>query len=160
MPLTTAQRVSLANHIRSNTDPDVVAALAGRNDTELARLYNLNSSFVVWRTNISPEEYREAINWTEVALLTDGQARIWEWVTQSMTAPIDASSANVRQGLSDTFAAGTSTRTDMLQVAKRFSNIGEQIFASGTGSNVSPGTLGFEGVITIDDIGRALNENP
>lgn len=160
MALTEAQRTTLAAHIRANTDPNVVAALGIRNDTEMTRLYNLNSTFYVWRTSVPPEEYREAMTWTEVDGLTAGKARIWDWITQGMTAAINTSKLNVRQGLSDAWAANTTTRANLLVIAKRFATVAEQIFASGTGTVGTPGTLGFEGTITTEDVGRALNDNP
>jgi len=160
MALTTAQRTTLAAHIRASVDPDVVAALAIRNDTEMTRLYNLDSAFVVWRSSVPPSEYRDAIVWTEVDGLTVGKARIWEWVTENMTIPINTSSANVRQGLADAFAQNTTTRANLLAIAKRNATVAESLFAAGTGTTQTPGTLGFEGSITIEDVGRSLNDNP
>lgn len=52
--MTDQQLIALAAHIRANADQAVVAALAIRNDTELSRLYNLASAFVVWRTTAKP----------------------------------------------------------------------------------------------------------
>lgn len=153
------QRETLAAHIRASADPDVVAALAIRNDTELARLYNLDSTFYVWRTRIDPDEYREAMDWTEVDNLTAGKARIWEWITQGMTLHIDASRQNVRAGLNNAWN-NTDTKTALLAIASRFATVCEQIFATGTGTEASPGTMDWEGAVTIGDIGRALNENP
>ena len=160
MSLSETQRTTLAAHIRANTDQDVIDALAVRNDSELTRLYNLASTFYVWRTSITPAEYRDAIVWTEVDGLTTGKARIWEWITQNMTMAINTSSANVRQGLADAFAQNTTTRPNLLAIAKRFATVAESIFSTGTGTSGNPGTLGFEGTITTEDVGRALNDNP
>ena len=158
--LTTAQQTTLAAAIRADTDPAVVAALDIRNDVLLAELYNAASTFIVWRTNITPNEYREAIVWTEVDALTAGKARIWEWVTQQMTAPIDASKANVRQGLMDCWASNTTTRTQLTAAAKRTATKAEKLFATGTGTTATPGTLGWEGTLSYTDIGVALGANP
>lgn len=158
--LTTEQATTLAQAIRADTDPAVVAALEIRNDVLLADLYNAASTFIVWRTNLSPTEYREAIVWTEVDALTAGKARIWEWVTQNMTAPIDASKANVRQGLMDCWASNTTTRIQLTAAAKRAATKTEKLFATGTGTSASPGTLGWEGTLTYTDVGVALNANP
>lgn len=154
------QRSILAAHIRANTDPDVIAALAQRNDTELARLYNLDSAFIVWRESIEPNEYREQMVWTEVDGLQAGKARIWEWITQNMTMPIDATKANVRAGLAEVFPANQSTRGQLLAIAKEACSLAESIFATGTGTDASPGVRTFVGNVTITDIGKALNENP
>jgi hypothetical protein len=160
MSLTDAQYTTLANHIRSNTDPDVVAALAIRNDTELARLYNLDSSFYVWRSSVTPDEYRGAMVWTEVDTLNAGNARIWEWVTNYFTGNLDASDANVRQGIADAFGAGTTTRANLLALGKRLASVYETVFSTGTGAENDPGIAVVEGVVSVNDISKALNNNP
>lgn len=157
MALTSNQRAIFRTVLLADMDPAVVAARNARNDTEVARLYNLDSAFIVWRTLIMPAEYREAVTWTEVDALATGKARIWEWITGGMTLPLDASKASVRQGLADCWAAGSATRAALLAVAKRPATKAEAIFATGTGSNASPGLLVFEGAVSIEDVGRALN---
>jgi hypothetical protein len=158
--LTAAQQTTLAQAIRADTNQAVIDALEIRNDVLLAELYNAATTFVVWRTNLSPAEYREAIVWTEVDALTVGKARIWEWVTQQMTAPIDASKVNVRQGLMDCWASNTTTRTQLTAAAKRAASKAEKLFATGTGTTATPGTLGWEGTLSYTDIGLALGANP
>jgi hypothetical protein len=158
MSLTDAQYTTLANHIRANIEPEVVAALAIRNDTELARLYNLDSSFYVWRTSVTPDEYRGAMVWTEVDTLNAGNARIWEWITNYFTGNLDASDANVRQGIADAFGAGTTTRANLLALGKRLASLYEEVFATGTGTEATPGTMVLQGPVTTKIIGKALNE--
>ena len=160
MALTESQRTTLAAHIRANTDPDVEAALSGRNDTELTRLYNLDSTFYAWRQAVQPNDYRLALDWTEVDNLTAGRARIWEWLTQNMAVSYDASQPNVRQGLNDAFLSSPTTKTAMIAASKRFATVAEEVYVSGTGTEGSPGDLDFVGRVTTTDIGRALNENP
>lgn len=157
MALTPEQRAVLRTAILSDTDAAVIAARTVRNDTELARLYNLPGTFIVWRSSIPVAEYREAVTWTEVDALTVGKARIWEWLTGNMVLPLDASKAGVRQGLADCWGAATTTRGALLAIAKRSATKAEQLFASGTGTAGAPGTLVFEGFVTIEDVGRALN---
>ena len=158
--MTPEQMTYLAAAIRADTDPAVVAALAIRNDVLLAELYNAASTYIVWRTAVTPDQYREAIVWTEVDALTAGKARIWEWITQSMTAPLNAASANVRQGLMDCWASNTTTRTQLTAVAKRAATKAEKLFATGTGTTATPGVLGWEGTLSYTDIGVALGANP
>jgi len=160
MSLTDAQMTTLANHIRANTDPLVITALADRNDTELARLYNLDSSIYVWRTVIKPSEYKRSIVWTEVDTLNTGKARIWEWVSSMQSDDLDASDPNIRAGISEAFGAGTTTRANLLSIAKRLSSLYESVFAVGTGTEADPGKTVLEGPVTIQIIGKALNENP
>ena len=155
--LTDAQAQTLVAALRADADPGVAAALAARNDTEVARLYNLDSSFVVWRTSISPAEYREAIVWTAVDGLTAGKARIWDWITQGMTAPIDASKTNIRQGIADAWGATSATGLALQAVAKRPASKTERLFVTGTGTTASPGLLTWEGPLTVNDVSNALN---
>lgn len=154
------QLTALKNHINASVDPAVVTARGGgaigRNDTELARLYNLASTFVVWRSSVPIDEYRAAMTWTEVDALTVGKARIWDWLTSGMTLPLAPATAAVRQGLADCWGAATATRAALLAASKRFATVAERIFVTGTGSNATPGDLVFEGSITITDIGSAF----
>lgn len=125
----------------------------------IADWLNTAGAFIVWRTNVPVEEYREAIVWTEVdnATMTVGKARIWEWLTANMTLPINAAKTNVRQGLADCWASNTTTRTNLLAAAKRTATKAEQLLATGTGSSASPGTLTWEGQISVYDIGGILS---
>lgn len=159
MALTESQRTTLAAHIRSNSNPEVVNALATRNDTELTRLYNEDSVFIVWKKSVAPDEYRSAMVWSEVDTLNAGAARIWEWVTNNFSSNLNADDSNIRQGIADAFGANTTTRANLLAVAKRPATLGESVFASGTGTDASPGSLDFIGTLTTGDVGRALNEN-
>lgn len=155
-----SQRATLAAHIRANTDPDVVAALAIRNDTEITRLYNLDSTFYVWRPTVDVEEYRDALDWTEVDNIQAAKARIWEWATGGMTLPLESGKANVRAGLAQVWAANSATRTNLLAIAKRLATVAESVFTTGAGTENNPGNLVYEGNVTTGDVGRALNENP
>jgi hypothetical protein len=74
----------------------------------------------------------------------------------SMTAPIDFSRLNVRQGLQDCWASNTTTRASLLVVAKRTATRAEKLFSTGTGTTATPATLGFEGSLSPDDIVSAL----
>lgn len=160
MALNESQRATLAADIRGSSDPDVIAALGIRNDTELTRLYNLDSTFIVWRENIEPDEYREALDWTEIDNLTAGKARIWEWITQNMTFAINATKTNVRQGLNNAFQSSTNSKSGLLAIAKEPASRAETLYATGTGTDANPGVRGFVGDITTLDVGLALNENP
>lgn len=158
--LNETQLTTLATHIRASVDPAVVSALAVRNDTELARLYNLESTFIVWREAIQPSEYREQMVWTEVDGLQAGKARIWEWITQNMTMDIDATKDNVRAGLAEVFPSNQTTRGQLLAIAKEPANLYESIFATGTGTDASPGVRAVAGNVSHTIIGKALNDNP
>jgi len=155
--LTDAQLATLAAAIAADTDPEVIDALAIRNDTLLAQIYNGPSTFVVWRTNVPVDEYRDALTWTEVDTMTAGKARIWEWITGDMQLPLEPHKDAIRQGLADTWGSNTTTRPALIAVSKRFATLCEALFCTGTGTDATPGLLTFEGPVTIQDIGAALN---
>lgn len=156
--LNDAQTQVLATALRADTDPAVVTARTQRNDAELARLYNGDTTFVVWRTAVYPREYREAIVWTAVDALSAGKARIWEWITQGMTAPIDATQANIRQGIADAWGASSATGLALQAAAKRPASKAEKLYVTGAGTTANPGLLVWEGPLSVNDVSRALNE--
>lgn len=157
MILTDSQKQTLADHIRANTDPDVVAALAENNHTRLAELYNLPSTFVIWRNEVTPEEYRDEIKWSEVDTLGGGKARIWSWLTENMTASLDASKNNVRRGVEDAFANATVTRDSLIALCKGYATVAQSVFATGSGTTESPGKARVLGTLSIRDLGDVLN---
>jgi hypothetical protein len=157
--LTAAQTATLKAAIAAETDATFVDY---RNQGATGAMANwLNEltspAWIVWRTNVPPAEYRDAITWTEVDALTAGKARIWEWITQNMTAALNAGSANVRTGLADCWASNTTTRTNLLAIAKRTATKAEKLFSTGTGTTATPATLGWEGMLSPDDIVRAIS---
>lgn len=156
--LNDAQTQTLAAALRADTDPAVVTARTQRNDAELARLYNGDTTFIVWRTAVYPQEYREAIVWTTVDALSAGKARIWEWITQGMTAPIDATKANIRQGIADAWGANSATGLALQAAAKRPASKAEKLYVTGTGTSAAPGLMTWEGPLSVNDVSRALNE--
>jgi len=94
-----------------------------------------------------------------VDALTEGKARIWEWVRSSGT--IRPFKANVRQGLADAFGAGSPMGTAILPHLKRLAKRWEQLYATGVGTNGNPATLpdNFSegGTITFQDVETAWN---
>jgi hypothetical protein len=124
----------------------------------IAGVYNLLSApdFWAWRTIVPAAEYRGTggIVWTEVDALTVGKARIFEWLTGNLTLPINAADSNVRGGITDAFAAGTTTRANLILMGRRKLTRAEKLYATGTGSTASPATMapGAEGPLSIANI--------
>lgn len=159
--LTAAQRTALAAHIRASATQAVIDALAAGDNVGLTALYNAPSSFYVWRKAVTPAEYKAALVWTEIDALTAGQARIWEWITAGMTEAVDASDANVRQGISDAFTTNApNTKAALLVIAKAQATLFESVFATGTGTQGTPGNLVVSGTLDRRELGAALRDNP
>jgi len=163
--LNDAQITILANDINNSTDPEVIAARDTRNDTLMAEIYNRDSAYWVWRTSLTEEE---------LVSDTSPDGTVWDWTVFigrsqgerdafarifNTDHTINPALAQVRSGLADIFSGpqGADQRTHMLAMGKRLATRGEELFATGTGSSASPGTMDFEGAITIQDIGKALN---
>ena len=124
----------------------------------IADWLNTAGAFIVWRSSIPVSEYRDSITWTEVDGLTVGSKyRIWEWLTGNMTLPLESGKTAVRTGLADCWASNSTTRANLLTIAKRAATKAEQLLATGTGSSASPGTLTWEGQISVYDIGGILS---
>jgi hypothetical protein len=163
--LNEAQRATLAAHIRASTDQAVVDALAIRNDTELTRLYNLDSAlWWVWRTLVTQDEIMtNGFDWVEVDNLTAGKARIWEWLFDNAQSAIRPSLPNVRAGIAECWkgtAAKLAVQAAVLAKCKRHATLAESLFVTGSGTENDPALLVVEGAISTEDVGRALNDNP
>lgn len=154
MVLSSSQLATLKTDVQSD---GVLNAIPHTADgwQKIADAYNVVGTFVVWRTSVPPTDYRGQIVWTEVSALSVGLARIWEWVSGVNTLPINAADPNVRTGIATAFA-GLTTLTNLTAVAKRFATRGEKLFATGTGTSGSPGTMGPEGVVTAANIQGAF----
>lgn len=164
MNLTTAQETTLAAHIRANTTPAVVAALAIRNDVELARLYNLPSAFIVWRKSVQTSEVGNAVNYIAVEAMTDAnRGRITTFYTMNPQSFVPRS--DIRSYWANTFSGalggqGQATRDALEALWRRAASLAESIFATGTGTTVAPGDAFFEGTLSHEDVSLALNHNP
>jgi hypothetical protein len=159
--LTTEQATTLAAHIRANTDQAVIDALDVRNDVLMAELYNAPSTFIVWRSVMTPAEARDAIaggdGLAQLDNLTAGKRDSLLWVLEGDTEP---SNAAQRAAIESLCGTQNTLKAAILAAQKRAATKAEQVFASGTGTTQSPGTLGWEGTLSFYDVGVALNANP
>jgi len=141
------------------TDPELSAV--GRNDTELARLLNLSTSFICWRTLVSQDEIMQnGFDWVRVDNLSVGKARIWEWLFDNEASAINPSKPNVRAGIAECWKgtqADLNVQAAVLAHCKRAATRAESILASGTGTDATPGLFDYEGQVSINDIGQMWN---
>lgn len=116
-------------------------------------------AFIVWRTNVSRDEVTaEGFDWTQVDNLTTGQARIWDLLFDNQSRAINAGDAGKRAGLAECWkgtAGKLAVGAFVLTKCKRTATKGERIFATGTGTELAPGTLVIEGAISYQDIAAA-----
>jgi hypothetical protein len=157
--LTTQQLQTLKTAILAD---QALAALPVNDDTAfaIADAFNLPASpaFVAWRSSVPVEEIMSnGFVWTEVDGLSVGKARIWEWMADLGT--INPSRANIRAGIDNAFqgagAGPVAMRAAIYAHCKRNVTRAEKLYATGTGTDVSPATMGWEGSLTYQEVRQA-----
>lgn len=154
--LTDAQLPALKTAIQNETDATFVEFRSAGATGAMADWFNQpHASFVVWKTSASTFDIMSnGFIWTAVDGLTNGKARIWEWMTG--LGSINPSKANIRQGIRDCWGNPSAQYTAILPHLKRLATRCERLYAAGTGTDATPGDLVFEGMIDNNDIVRAL----
>jgi hypothetical protein len=140
---------------------DPTLSAVGRNDTELARLLNLPTSFVGWRTNVTIDETGNAWQGTDIDGMSSlNMQRLQLLISSTTSGVFDMSRADRRAGFENPFGANVSgaSRVAMRAAWKRFATRAESVFATGTGTDATPGLFGYEGSVSINDIGQMWNQ--
>ena len=154
-----AQLATFKADIEANADGTVVAALAAGDSGAIAAWYNLDASpdWTVWRSSLTSAELQKETVWTELIGRSQGERDTYRILLAN--ASVDPSDANIRQAFTDIFSGvgGAATRTALLVAAKRLATNAEKLFSTGTGSNAVPAILGYEGSVSYQDVGQALN---
>jgi hypothetical protein len=157
MALTEAQLTTLKAAIEGDSTLNGYW-LAG-NIGALERYWNEAASpaYIVWRSSVTAENWRAAIigggGATQLDGLTASKRESLLWACSDMLRPSDPA---VRAALDD-FCGSQATLKAALQAAqKRSATNVEKLFASGTGSDASPATMGFEGFLPDRDIEAAM----
>ncbi len=157
-------------------------AAVGRNDTELARLLNLPSAFSVWRIDVPSTELSGAIKLSSFTpadtpdntMLYSNRCALCELKQNNIRLLlgrdfITAQKLTTRQDLADALTnvpsgiGGAALDAGWLGAGKvkatitRFATVAESVFATGAGTANQPGDLGWEGVLSVDDIGQMWN---
>lgn len=121
---------------------------------------NASPDFIVWRTSVTKDEIMQnGFDWTQVDNTTVGKACIWEWMFDNGSASINPSKLNIRTGIDEAWkgtAAMLLVRDAVYVHCKRKANILEKLFATGTGSTVSPATMVIEGTINYIEVFDAM----
>lgn len=163
-----AEITILRTKLLAETDPAIVAARDARNDTECANLLNAITTSVVWRNNVTRAEIYHS---TTDATLAGGTPTTWNWTTYKqqsvpeqnawvqmfMGESADFTLPNLRAAVGAIFGAGNAQTAHVAATAKRFARKGETYFITGAATVGSPAVPSWTGMVTIDDIGRALN---
>lgn len=180
--MTPQQLSTLKAAVLASQDAAVQTAASTRNDTELARLLNLPSTFSVWRIDVPTTELVGAIklaNFTPLdapddTLLYANRCHVCELKQNSVRMMLSrdvvtSQKLSTRQDLTDALTnvpagvGGAAIDAGWLGVGKvkatvtRFATVAEKIFATGTGSAGVPGDLSWNGELTPADIGAMWN---
>lgn len=173
MDMTLAQQATLRAHILASTDPAVIAARAIRNDTELARLYNLDVSPAWWLykstlsrhdllTGTSPDGTTFTWGGTSGGYInrSQGERDAFREMFNS-TGSVNPAQANIQTAFNDIFsgagAGAVANRAHILAMSRRRATVFERVFATGTGTTGSPGLLVLEGPVNYEQIGVVMN---
>jgi hypothetical protein len=173
VPLTPNQLTALKADILA--DPAFTTGSPALKDTPdgrfaIAAAYNLPAAldFWVWRTYITKNEIvssttTDGTTWTWVGngfiTRSAGEQAAWTELFNA-SGSINASLPQVRAAFGDILSGAgnaAANRTHLLTVARRKATRAEKLFASGSGTTGTPGTMTFEGAITFTDVDSALN---
>lgn len=148
MPLTPAQEAILQAAI--NADASVSSAVAKADWYSIAGLYNLQTTSMVWRADITPEQIQAGIVASE-AIAQSPQALQMAQLLLS-TPLIDATKPNVRAQFATIFPASSAavTLTNLTAIGQRQATKFENLFVSSQVSSV------YGVVLSPLDVQRAM----
>ena len=159
--MTPVQLATLKAAILAETDPAFVAARTAGAEQPMADWYNAASTFVVRKRSVDSSAIGPILNYVAVSNLTTiNRDRATTFIALN---PVSfAPTADIEAYFDTTFngtlgGEGANTRAALQALWRRLSTRAERLFCTGTGTTVSPGTLGaFEGSISAQDISDAL----
>lgn len=162
--LTGAQLQTLATAIAS--DP-LLNNLPHDSDGAALVVNNMNQpgnpTFWVFRTAVSKREIVGGVSvdsttftWAGNGFITRSAGELTAWQELFDTeGNVNPSLTNVRQAFTDIFSGtgnAASNRTHLAAIARRTASKFEKLYTTGTGSAASPGLLGVEGPVTVDNV--------
>ena len=157
--LTTAQLQTLKTAIAAETDAAFVALRTANDENGMAAWYNQPSAFIVWRTDVTADETANAWVGTDIdGMSALNMQRLQLLLASSRAGVFDMTRADRRAGFENPFGTNVNnaSRVAMRAVWKRAVNRFEKLYATGVGSDASPGTPGLQGTISAQDISDAL----
>jgi hypothetical protein len=126
----------------------------------IADFYNLlaTPTFFVWRTDVPTRDVKNAIVWTEYI----GSTSVAERDALNLIISngiVNAADPNIRQGFATIFGSPqqATTRANLVAISKRSATRIEKLLAVGTGSEVAPDTMAFEGKLSGQQVEVARN---
>lgn len=159
--MTPAQLPTLKAAILAETDAAFVALRTAGATGAMADWYNVASTFVSWRTDVTSDQTGNAWVGTDIdGMSALNMQRLQLLLASSSIGIFDMSRDDRRAGFENPFGtnANNASRVAMRAAWKRFATRGEKLFATGTGTDTTPGKFGsFQGSVTNSDIVQAIN---
>lgn len=181
MGLSPAQLATLKAAILADNTLNAFPNTDNGNDS-LAIALNVVASpdWYVWQTAVNVNDINDAINWANFTP-QDAPDNTATWTNRSLAcqgkqfnlqtmlvgrATLDASKANLRAGLQDALTAIPSGASGANKaggwpavqfILSRKAKLIEKILSTGTGSQATPATMGYEGSISGSDVTSARN---
>ena len=113
-------------------------------------------AFIVWQDRLLPSMYEDAMiaGATQIDALTQGKRDELFLIGKSVR---DCNNTAVRAAIDDATGSQTTLKAALVAATKRSATYGEKIFATGTGTTLSPATLVWYGPIAYNDVTAARN---
>jgi len=157
MPLTSAQAQALRTGLQNETNPQVVQALAVRNDTFLTEWCNGISNSKAWIAQATPLILFEAMSITKFDALSAGKRDAWREIREAAAlAPLDFGRNKLRKAIEDIWGADAAAVLDALT---EFATRG-QVYIGGNGktsSGVVALDRSYSHVFNVIEVAQALN---
>jgi hypothetical protein len=168
--LTPAQATTLKHDIEIVHQAEFSDAVAAEDDQAIADAYNLAAvpAYTVWRSSVA----RATLLWTpgpQGTTFTFVDKGYITRTTQELMAfhelfdrnsdTMTPALPNVQDALDDIFSGPQEAAANLAHIrahSQRHATRAERLYATGTGSTASPGTLTFEGILLAGDVGYAL----
>jgi hypothetical protein len=161
MALTPEQKATLKTFILAHPDiGNYPNSIDGAADFAAQKLNILaDPAFIVWRTSVTRGEIlQNGFDWTRLDNLSVGKARVWNDIF--VDGQLNPAKANVRAGIESVWVgtqADLDVRAAVYVHCKESATVGEKLFATGTGTTVSPATRVVVGSISYQDVHDARN---
>lgn len=161
--LTSPQVATLKAALLAETDPTFVLYRTRGQNTLMAAWLNgpAAPTFIVFKRRVTTTEVGAAVSYIAVEAMTDAdRGKITTFYSMNPSV-FDPSRADVRTYWANTFAGalggqGQASRDALDALWRRQATELEVVFATGTGSTLSPGTLVVEGPITDTEVAAVL----
>ncbi len=128
-------------------DSEALSYLTNGNDTQLQDWFNTETTFVIWRSVLTPRMSREAI--VEGAIELNNLTPVSQaGLLYLCEGDLPVYKSSVRKAIVDLCGNQSTLKATLSTASKRFANRAEKALATGTGTNADPALLTWEGSIS------------